>query len=68
MFVYKLSETGVYTVGHYCTEYEPNVFVSESDWDNPGSAAARVNYLNGGSTPFPQTGPLAVYKAHEVNE
>jgi hypothetical protein len=47
MYVYLESEPGLYTVGFYSPDghWHP-----ESDYDERGKAAARVNYLNGGNT------------------
>ena len=44
MYVYKLSEPGLWTVGFY----EPDgKWIAESDHDSPELAAARVARLNG---------------------
>lgn len=45
IWVYIKSEPNLWTVGFY----EPGGgWHSESDFDNPADAAARVHYLNGG--------------------
>ena len=48
MWLYKRTEPGLYTVGHYAPtgEWEP-----ESDHETKDAAAARVSYLNGGQLP-----------------
>ena len=47
-YVYLKSESELWTVGFY----EPSGrFHPESDHESEGAAAARVHYLNGGSTP-----------------
>jgi len=46
MWVYLLTEPGLWTVGFY----DPNgQFHSDSDCDSKKEAAKRVNYLNGGN-------------------
>lgn len=47
MWVYKRTESQLWTVGFYDPygNWEP-----ESDWDSSEEAAGRVNYLNGGRT------------------
>jgi len=47
MYVYLKSEPGLYTVGFYTPAGE---WVPESDHPHADLAAARVSYLNGGST------------------
>jgi hypothetical protein len=46
-YVYKLSEPGLWTVGHY--EPGTNKWIPESDHDQPTAAADRCNELNGGT-------------------
>jgi hypothetical protein len=46
MYVYIKSEPGIYTVGFYTPG---NKWVAESDHSSARDAAARCNYLNGGS-------------------
>lgn len=47
MYVYEKNggKKGIWTVGFYTPDGQ---WTPESDHDNPGDAAARVNYLNGG--------------------
>jgi len=45
MYVYLRSEPMLWTVGYYAPDGE---WVPESDHDNPGDAARRVAWLNGG--------------------
>jgi hypothetical protein len=62
LYVYKRTESGVYTVGHYEPEsywdrttgipYTQYNFISESDHKSSEDAAARVHYLNGGDKRF----------------
>lgn len=47
MYVYIRSEPGVYTVGFYDPTGQ---WHAESDFGTTVEAAARVNYLNGGTT------------------
>lgn len=58
-YVYIQSERLLYTVGHY----SPAGWLPESDHPSADSAAARVNYLNGGPAPKPErpTGPTPAY-------
>ena len=47
MWVFLMSEPGLYTVGFY----DPNgKWQPESDWSTKKEAAERVHYLNGGSS------------------
>ena len=55
MYVYIRSEPKLFTVGHYSPKGE---WVAESDHDTPQSAAARVHYLNGGTSVMPPARPL----------
>lgn len=48
MYVYIKSQPGLWTVGFYNPH---GGWVPESDYDSIENAAARVNYLNGGSAP-----------------
>jgi hypothetical protein len=45
-YVYLRSESNLWTVGYY--EPLTGKWQSESDWNSPEEAAARVHYLNGG--------------------
>ena len=45
MFVYKETEPGLWTVGHY----DNGKWIPESDHDSKESAADRVHFLNGGN-------------------
>ena len=47
MYVYIRSEPNLWTVGYYLSS---GAFHPESDHDTAEQAAARVHYLNGGST------------------
>jgi hypothetical protein len=47
MWIYKLSEPGLWTVGLQLGD-DARDFTPESDHDSKQKAAARVNYLNGG--------------------
>ena len=56
MYVYikGWQEEGRWLVGFYMTKYSHdgkpyNEFITESEWINQKEAAARVNYLNGGT-------------------
>jgi hypothetical protein len=51
-FVYKRTEAGLWTVGHY--DPNGNKWVPESDHESPGEAITRVIKLNGGN-PVPPT-------------
>jgi hypothetical protein len=51
-FVYKHSEAGLWTVGHY--DPNGNKWVPESDHESPAEAITRVIKLNGGN-PVPPT-------------
>ena len=65
-YVYLKSEPGVWTVGFYLPDgtWEP-----ESDYNDPGQAADRVRYLNGGTVKTPTTKHLANYEdAHSMAE
>jgi hypothetical protein len=46
MWVYRLTEPGLWTVGFYAPDGK---WYTDSDWDNKKEAAERVHYLNGGS-------------------
>jgi len=44
MYVYRLTESGVWTVGFYTPDGD---WIPESDYTNPKEAAERVAWLNG---------------------
>lgn len=48
MYVYKETQTGIWTVGFYPPSGR---FYAESDYTSTNSAAGRVHYLNGGVDP-----------------
>ena len=50
-WIYKMSEEGLWTVGHY--ERGTGRFIGESDHRSPDSAAQRVHWLNGGCSGEP---------------
>jgi hypothetical protein len=45
-WIYIKTEPALWSVGHYNPNGE---FIAESDWTTPDKAAARINYLNGGT-------------------
>lgn len=47
MYVYIQSEAKLWTVGFYKPDGE---WIPEGDYNAPGKAAARIHYLNGGSS------------------
>lgn len=53
MWLYLQSEKCLYTVGIF----HPNGFQPDSDHVTREAAAARVNYLNGGTGQMPSEGP-----------
>jgi len=44
MYVYKQTESMLWTVGFYDTDGK---WIPESDWNDPAKAAERVHWLNG---------------------
>ncbi len=48
MYVYKVLQSNLFTVGHYDNN---NCWFPESDHSDKESAAAKVSYLNGGAFP-----------------
>lgn len=46
MYIYRRTEPGVWTVGHYAPSGE---WIPESDHGTPQDAAHHVHYLNGGN-------------------
>jgi len=46
MYVYIMSEQGLWTVGFYAPNGD---WHTDSDWNARDEARARVNYLNGGN-------------------
>lgn len=50
MYVYRRTDPNLWTVGFY----GPDGWVAESDFSSTERAAARVNYLNGGSSDYSQ--------------
>ena len=63
MYIYlKAGHTDTWETGYYLTKYSHDgrpfiQFFCESVWDSPTEAAARVNYLNGGTGTFSETIP-----------
>ena len=59
MYVYRSFEPGLWTVGFYAPNGE---WYPDSDYESRESAANRVHYLNGGTTPDDDGGLYEEYK------
>jgi len=64
MYVYKQTESDLYTVGFYTPTGK---FIPESDWSIREEAIERVHYLNGGGISF-NTEFILERIAHSIKE